>query len=65
MEYEIVRSSEEIDKQLNAAMDQSDKGGTLYSGETFETGMVQMLDWLTGNQDEPPLPVDEGGGKDG
>lgn len=50
--YEIARSDEEIDDLLNAA---SEDEGPRWPGMTFEQGLRQGIDWVTGESDENPL----------
>jgi hypothetical protein len=53
----IVRDQCEIEDQLSVATENIDRGKVQYFNETFESGMLQMYDWLVGDQDEPPLPL--------
>lgn len=50
----IVRSQEEIDAVLNEVAEQGEKGGTKFAGETFESGLRSMYEWLVGDVDENP-----------
>lgn len=54
--YEIERTDDEVDAVLNAAMEQEDKGGSSYPGMTYEQGVREGIDWVTGNADDAPLP---------
>ncbi len=57
MTYTIARSDADIDNVLNLAHEQTDKGGTAYSGMTYEDGVAAGIEWATGLGDnEPPLP---------
>ncbi len=58
MPYSIKRTNDEIDGQLNTCYEQMDAGGSRYPGMTFEEGVQQALDWVTGTLDEAPLPPD-------
>lgn len=51
---EVVRTDKEIEKVLDKAIDGVAKGSK-YPGMSFEEGVREMYDWLTGDQDEPPL----------
>lgn len=55
MIYEVKRRSAEIDDVLNRAWD-SDEEGSRYPGMTFEQGVREAIEWITGNQDDMPLP---------
>lgn len=55
--YEIVREDADIDTVLNLAHEQTDKGGTAYSGMSYEDGVAAGIEWACGLGDpEPPLP---------
>jgi hypothetical protein len=51
--YSIVRDDDEIDQQLNAAMESD--GGSKFPGMTYEQGVAAGIDWLTGNTDDKPM----------
>lgn len=47
----------EIDEVRNLASEQIDKGGTAYSGMSYEDGVAATLDWLDPDMDmDAPLP---------
>lgn len=52
--YQIVRSDDEIHAQMDRAFDGLDRGSK-YPGLSFEEGVQQMFDWLTGQSSEPPF----------
>lgn len=52
----IVRTEQEINWVANWAHTAIDEG-THYAGMSYEQGLVDMLDWLTGDSDYAP---DEG-----
>ena len=55
--YHVARSDEEIDTVLNIALDQEDQGGSVYPGMSFEQGVAQGIQWVTGLGDpQAPLP---------
>jgi len=51
---EVVRTDEEINRVLDKVMEAQQKGSK-YRGMSFEDGIREMYDWLTGDQDEPPM----------
>lgn len=51
--YHIVRSTTEIDDLMNWAAEGID-AGSHYPGMSFEEGIQQAVDWLTGQSDENP-----------
>lgn len=53
----IVRTKEEIDEQLNLAQENIDSGESPYFGMTYEQGIVEMFDWLVGNNDVTPMHI--------
>lgn len=55
MDEAIVRPTEEVDAVLNHASDGEDRGSR-YPGQSYEQGIRDMWDWLTGSTDDPPLP---------
>lgn len=58
MSYKIKRSDEEIDAVLNKVADQTDQGGTKYFGMSYEQGVAEGINWITGNQEENPMGDD-------
>jgi len=52
----VKRSDEEIDEQLNIAMEQFDKGGSKFPGMTYEQGVAEALQWVLGDSDDQPIP---------
>ena len=54
--YMVKRSDEEIDEQLNIAMEQFDKGGSKFPGMTYEQGVAEALQWVLGDSDDQPIP---------
>lgn len=58
MSYQVVRSDDEIAEQLNRALDGQD-GGSKFPGMSFENGVQETIDWLTGQSDDPPLPDED------
>ena len=50
---EIRRSEEEINRVLTWAAD-GKYDGTHYAGMSYEEGILNALDWLFGNTDDPP-----------
>ena len=49
----IVRTEEEISEVINWAFD-GINDGSHFSGESYEQGIIDMYDWLIGNQDHRP-----------
>ena len=54
----VVRTQEEIDEQLNLAMEQSEQGKSKFPGMSYEEGVSEALQWVTGRQEQRPM-VDE------
>jgi len=48
----------EIAEQLNLAYEQIDEGSTKYPGMTYEEGVRDIIDWMQGDSDTPPLGQD-------
>lgn len=56
-DYEISRSTEEIDAVLNAAHENQDTGNNPYPGMSYSDGVADGIEWACGMGDnEPPLP---------
>jgi hypothetical protein len=52
---EIVRTDEEIEKlEAWASEGIYGPGGSHYSGQSYEEGIIAALDWLSGRRDESP-----------
>lgn len=52
---EIERTEEEIEEQVSRAYEQIEKGTTRYRGMTYEQGVQEALDWVTGVTEDEPL----------
>ena len=50
---EIIRTKEEIEEHIGKAIDT--KYNSRYPAMSFEAGMLDMIDWLTGESDTPPI----------
>jgi hypothetical protein len=50
-----ARSREEIDQQIDAAIDTEGR----FSGMTYEEGVRDALQWAIGETDAPPIEVSE------
>lgn len=50
---EIVRTEEEVNRVLNWAMEGVEQG-TRYSGMSYEQGILDICDWLTGHSELAP-----------
>lgn len=50
---EIVRTEEEVNRVLNWAAEGVEQG-TRYSGMSYEQGIQDMCDWLTGHSGVAP-----------
>jgi hypothetical protein len=48
-------TTEQIDEQLNKALDQMDKGGSKFFGMTFEEGVDQTIRWMRGEIEDAPM----------
>jgi hypothetical protein len=46
--YVIQRTVDEIDKVLNLAHDQEERGDTAYQGMSLEQGVAQGIEWTCG-----------------
>ena len=49
----IVRSKEEIDRVLDWAIEGQDQGSR-FPGMSYEDGIRETIDWLTGYSDDAP-----------
>lgn len=54
LEYEIVRSNLEIDALIDKCAQQS--GSSRFPGMTYEQGIREALEWVTGETEDYPLP---------
>ena len=50
----IIRTEEEINDVLNKAVEGVD-GGSKWPGMSYEQGVQETIDWLTGNSDHNPM----------
>lgn len=53
--YELARTPQEIDDTLNICAFAEDEGGSAYPGMTYEQGIKNAIEWLTGRTDDNPL----------
>lgn len=53
--YSVERSDEEVDKAMNAAGEQRDKGGSRWPGMSYEEGVLAALAWILGQDDANPM----------
>lgn len=51
--YIINRTDGEIDDVMNRCANQTDRGGSAYHGMTYEEGISDAINWLTGDDPEP------------
>ncbi len=58
MRYQIVRTDQEIDKLVGDATE-GRLGNSRYPGETFESGIMAALEWLTDPNAEYPFEEEE------
>lgn len=56
--YEIQRIDADIDDLLNKCMESEESGSSKYPGMTFEQGIREAIDWITGQTNEPPIEDD-------
>ena len=49
----VVRTNEEIERVENWAVEGADAGGR-YSGMSYEFGILDLLYWLRGDNDQAP-----------
>jgi hypothetical protein len=50
-----ARTREEIDQQLDAAMEENGR----WPGMTYEEGVRDALQWITGDSDDAPIEASE------
>lgn len=55
MPYIVKRSDKEIDRVMNAATEQEDKGETKWAGMSYEQGVNAALSWILGENDDDPM----------
>jgi len=53
--YTVKRTDEEIDAVLNDVAEQMDVGGSKFPGMTYEEGVQNAINWLTGQVDDNPM----------
>lgn len=60
MPWTIIRTEDEIDRQINDAQDQitNHRGRSKWPSMTYEEGVVAALSWLTDNDATPPMDED-------
>lgn len=51
----VVRTEEEVNEVLDKCSQQEDEGGSRWPGMTYEQGVRNALDWITGNVDDNPM----------
>lgn len=50
-----MRTEDEINDQIDAAMAQMDEGGSRWPGMTYEQGVEAALRWAVGDEEMPPM----------
>ncbi|HTA46355.1 MAG TPA: hypothetical protein VK789_28125 [Bryobacteraceae bacterium] len=55
MAYKIKRTDSEIDNVLNSANAWEEHGGSSVPGMSYEQGVKQGIEWVTGASDEIPI----------
>lgn len=55
---ELDRTDDEINDQLNRAMEQEDAGGSRWPGMSYEQGVSAALNWAIGHIEDEPIPDD-------
>jgi hypothetical protein len=55
----VERTDKEIDEQVNRACNIGDQKGTLFRGMTYEAGVRDALQWVTGQETTKPLSDEE------
>jgi hypothetical protein len=53
---QIARTEEEINDMLNSI---DELGPSVFSGQTYEQGVVAGIQWVLGETDDHPYPLDE------
>lgn len=51
----IMRDQAEIDDVLNKCFEHINQGTTKFRGMTYEQGVDEMYQWLTGQSDDNPM----------
>lgn len=51
----LERSKEEIDNVVNDAHENIDEGSSRWPGMTYEQGVANALQWVTGENDDHPF----------
>lgn len=58
--YSVGRTDEEIDKVMNEAAEQRDKGGSRWPGMSYEEGVLAALEWIfAGPKDDFQNPMED------
>lgn len=58
MLYRVQRLPQEIDEQLNRAVE-AEATGTKYPGMSFEDGVKEGIEWVLGLTEDLPIPNPE------
>jgi hypothetical protein len=56
---DLAVSEEEIDEQINAAVENMDSVGSKWPGMSYEQGVRDALEWVTGSSDDPPIEIED------
>jgi hypothetical protein len=51
----IARTQDQIDEQINRAVESRDEHGTQWPGMSYEDGVDAALRWVTGESDDAPM----------
>lgn len=52
---EIIPTDEQIDEVVDKCCTQIQQGGSKYPGMSYEQGLRDAIDWLTGDSEDIPL----------
>lgn len=51
----VMRTEDEVNDLLNQCVEAEDSGRSKFPGMTYEQGVRNAIDWLTGNSDDNPM----------
>ncbi len=58
MAYEVKRTDEEINDQLNRGAAWEEAGGSSVPGMSFESGVLAGIRWAIGDSEDAPIESD-------
>jgi hypothetical protein len=51
----VARTDDEVDAQLNLAMESANSGRSRWPGMSYEQGVDAAIRWLIGDVEDPPM----------